>query len=173
MPMKRRLPHQSWTYEADSAQDEVQALGADDVVTDTFTVTSIDGTEETIDVTINGANDAAVISGETTATVTEDDAELLTAGGTLTVAEHQSKRAFMERSAFSPAAFGPMKRTVLRMKFKRLARMILSRTRSRSPASMELKRQSKSPSMVLMSPLPLASRRLRASRFLRCPCRAL
>ena len=35
-------------------------------LTDTFTVTTVDGTAQLVTITINGANDAAVISGDTT-----------------------------------------------------------------------------------------------------------
>ena len=40
-------------------------------LTDTFTATTIDGTSQAITITINGANDAAVISGDITGTVLE------------------------------------------------------------------------------------------------------
>src|SRR5205814_1825407 len=55
-----------------------------------FTVTTIDGTPQTVTVTINGTNDAAVISGTTTGSVTEDGGtkcDLPTATGTLTVTD--------------------------------------------------------------------------------------
>jgi len=77
----------NWTYATDNELDAIQELGEGASLTDIFTVASVDGTTQDITITINGANDAAVISGETTAAVTEDDAELLTAGGTLTVAD--------------------------------------------------------------------------------------
>ena len=40
-------------------------------LTDTFTATTVDGTAQLVTITINGANDAAVISGDITGTVTE------------------------------------------------------------------------------------------------------
>ena len=40
-------------------------------LTDTFTVTTVDGTAQLVTITINGANDAAVITGPATGTVTE------------------------------------------------------------------------------------------------------
>ena len=49
----------------------VQALNVGDTLTDTFTVTTVDGTAQLVTVTINGANDAAVITGETTGSVIE------------------------------------------------------------------------------------------------------
>ena len=43
----------------------MQALNVGGTLTDTFTVTTVDGTTQLVTVTINGANDAAVISGTT------------------------------------------------------------------------------------------------------------
>ncbi|MBR0823796.1 VCBS domain-containing protein, partial [Bradyrhizobium liaoningense] len=46
-----------WTYALDTANCAVQALSSCETLTDTFTVTSIDGTEQTITITIHGADD--------------------------------------------------------------------------------------------------------------------
>jgi VCBS repeat-containing protein len=64
-----------WAYTIDQANSAVQALNVGDTLTDTFTVTTIDGTAQVVTVTINGANDAAVISGATTGSVIEDGAD--------------------------------------------------------------------------------------------------
>jgi VCBS repeat-containing protein len=49
----------NWTYNLDNAAANVQALGADDTVTDNFTVTSQDGTAtENVVVTVTGTDDA-------------------------------------------------------------------------------------------------------------------
>src|SRR4029077_395428 len=40
-------------------------------LTDSFTVTTVDGTSQLVTITINGANDAAVISGVASGSVTE------------------------------------------------------------------------------------------------------
>ncbi|WP_269582949.1 VCBS domain-containing protein [Roseibium sp. Sym1] len=62
----------NWTYTADNAQLAVQALQAGAVpLTDTLTVTSVDGTKHDIIVTIHGTNDAPVLSAAT-ASATED-----------------------------------------------------------------------------------------------------
>ncbi|WP_026913350.1 VCBS domain-containing protein, partial [Perlucidibaca piscinae] len=53
----------SWTFTANSAFD---SLNVGDKVEETFTVKSVDGTEQAITVTINGTNDAAVITGAST-----------------------------------------------------------------------------------------------------------
>jgi len=60
-----------WTYTVDNDNCAVQALNVGHTLTDSFTVTTIDGTAQVVTVTINGANDAAVISGTTTGSVIE------------------------------------------------------------------------------------------------------
>ncbi|SDJ76252.1 VCBS repeat-containing protein [Bradyrhizobium sp. Rc2d] len=60
-----------WTYTLDNANAAVQALNAGQTLTDTFTVTTLDGTAQVVTVTIHGSNDAAVISGTTAGSVTE------------------------------------------------------------------------------------------------------
>jgi VCBS repeat-containing protein len=79
-----------WTYTVNDANSAVQALNVGDTLTDSFTVTTIDGTPQTVTVVINGTNDAAVISGTTTGSVTEDGGtkcDLPTAIGTLTATD--------------------------------------------------------------------------------------
>ncbi len=61
-----------WTYTLDNANPAVNALNVGGTLSDTFTVTTVDGTSQVVTVTINGANDAAVISGASTGSVTED-----------------------------------------------------------------------------------------------------
>jgi VCBS repeat-containing protein len=60
-----------WTYTLDNTNCKVQALNVCDKLTDCFTVTTIDGTPQVVTITINGANDAAVVSGTATGSVTE------------------------------------------------------------------------------------------------------
>ena len=60
-----------WAYTLDQSNSAVQALNIGETLTDTFTVTSIGGTPQLITITINGSNDAAIISGTATGTVTE------------------------------------------------------------------------------------------------------
>ncbi|WFU84044.1 VCBS domain-containing protein [Bradyrhizobium sp. CIAT3101] len=64
-----------WTYLLDNANCAVQALNACDTLTDTFTVTTIDGTAQVVTITIHGTNDPAIIRGCTTGSVTEPDCE--------------------------------------------------------------------------------------------------
>ena len=51
-----------WTYTLNNAMPTVQALNAGGTLTDTFTVTAVDGTPQVVTITINGTNDAAVIT---------------------------------------------------------------------------------------------------------------
>jgi VCBS repeat-containing protein len=61
-----------WTYTLNNGNPAVQALNVGDTLTDSFTVTTVDGTAQLVTITINGANDAAVISGATTGSVIEE-----------------------------------------------------------------------------------------------------
>ncbi|WFU43830.1 VCBS domain-containing protein [Bradyrhizobium sp. CB82] len=60
-----------WTYTLDNTNSKVQALNVGDTLTDTFTVTTVDGTPQVVTITIHGTNDAAIVSGDTTGSVTE------------------------------------------------------------------------------------------------------
>lgn len=61
-----------WAYTVDESNAKVQALNVGDTLTDSFTVTSVDGTPQVVTITIRGANDAAIIAGATTGSVTEE-----------------------------------------------------------------------------------------------------
>jgi len=76
-----------WAYALDNGNSAVQALNVGDTLTDTFTVTTVDGTRQVVTIVIDGANDPAVICGETTGSVVEaacKDPGIPTATGTLT-----------------------------------------------------------------------------------------
>ena len=82
-----------WSYTAGSAFDD---LNVGDSVSDTFTVTSADGTPTTVQVTITGTNDAAVLS---SATITLDETDaVLSTGGTLTISDADSEASFVAQS---------------------------------------------------------------------------
>ncbi|MDF9892403.1 UNVERIFIED_ORG: VCBS repeat-containing protein [Pseudomonas vranovensis] len=83
----------AWSYVADSAHNE---FVAGTTYTDTFTVLSADGTATAVTVTINGSNDAAVLS-SASVTLTEADAPLTTAG-TLTISDVDSAATFVAQS---------------------------------------------------------------------------
>ena len=75
----------AWSYTLANDSATVQALPEGAEVTDSLTVTSIDGTaSETITVTIRGVNDPASIAGDSTGLVVEDDADRMQASGVLT-----------------------------------------------------------------------------------------
>ena len=96
-----------WTYTLNDANSAVQALNVGDKLTDTFTVTTIDGTPQVVTVTINGTNDAAVISGATTGSVIEDGGtkcDTPTATGTLTDYRRRQSRPIPSRRSDCPTA---------------------------------------------------------------------
>ncbi|WP_417465733.1 VCBS domain-containing protein [Kordiimonas sp.] len=62
----------TWTYDLDEDDATVQGLGAGDTLGDTLTVTSGDGTEQDIAITITGVNDVATIGGALSVSVDED-----------------------------------------------------------------------------------------------------
>src|SRR5205085_994727 len=83
----------AWTYTANSAFDN---LNVGQSVSDTFTVASADGTTTTVQVTINGTNDAALLSSATVA-LAETNAPLSTLG-TLTVTDVDNPPTFVVQS---------------------------------------------------------------------------
>ncbi|MDP2354562.1 MAG: VCBS domain-containing protein [Beijerinckiaceae bacterium] len=92
-----------WGYTLNN--EAVQALSAGQVVHDTLTVTSADGSaSEQIDVTITGTNDGASITGTATGAVAEDGT--LTAGGTLTVADPDSGENHFQTPASLAGSYG-------------------------------------------------------------------
>jgi VCBS repeat-containing protein len=48
-----------WTYTLDNSNSAVQALNVGDHLTDTFTVTTVDGTAQQVTITINGSDPAS------------------------------------------------------------------------------------------------------------------
>ena len=66
----------------------VQALDDGEALTDSYTFTASDGSAQTVTVTINGTEDAAVVGGTSTGSVSEDGS--LTASGALTITDIDS-----------------------------------------------------------------------------------
>jgi VCBS repeat-containing protein len=101
-----------WTYVANEA---FNGLNVEDTLTDTFTVAAADGTTTTVEVTITGTNDAAVLSSALVELV-ETDA-ILSTGGTLTISDVDNAETFLAQtnvagdttvcSTSTPAACGP------------------------------------------------------------------
>nr|VFJ57353.1 MAG: VCBS repeat-containing protein [Candidatus Kentron sp. DK] len=73
----------AWTYTLDN--DIAQSLTAGEVVNDTLTVRTTDGTEQAIVLTVTGTGDAPTISGDVSGGVTEDS--LLMTSGVLSVVD--------------------------------------------------------------------------------------
>jgi VCBS repeat-containing protein len=69
-----------WSYTLDNADPDTNALTDGQAASDTLTVKAIDGTEQTITVTITGANDLAEFSGTFSDALTEDDATTQVSG---------------------------------------------------------------------------------------------
>ncbi|QYJ82931.1 VCBS domain-containing protein [Shewanella aegiceratis] len=82
-----------WTYTADNSQASIQGLKSGESLTETLFVHSVEGTAQTITVTINGTDDKAVIGGTATGIVNEDRdlyQGQLRVDGTLTVTDADS-----------------------------------------------------------------------------------
>ncbi|MGF6487017.1 VCBS domain-containing protein [Pseudomonas frederiksbergensis] len=88
----------AWNYVANSAHNE---FVAGTTYTDTFTVSSADGTLTSVTVHITGSNDAAVLS-SASITLTETNAPLTT-GGSLTVSDIDSPETFQAQSGTAGA----------------------------------------------------------------------
>ncbi len=69
----------SWTYTADNSQASIQALGAGESLTETFTVTNADDvTTATVTITIDGVNDAPTVVAINLGNINEDNSRLIT-----------------------------------------------------------------------------------------------
>ncbi|AMO57234.1 hypothetical protein GZ77_16470 [Endozoicomonas montiporae] len=92
----------AWSYVANSVFD---SLDAGDVISDTFSVTAADGTQTSVKVIISGSNDASVVSGTYTGSVTEGDAgdAPVTATGSLSISDVDDDDApsFADRAAIA------------------------------------------------------------------------
>jgi VCBS repeat-containing protein len=99
-------------YTFSVANAAVQYLGALDTKLETFTVTSFDGTTKTEQVTIRGVNDAALITGPATNTVTEDiavvDGKLVASGSLLVTDVDQNQSSFQTAVAPVGATLGSL-----------------------------------------------------------------
>jgi len=78
----------SGAYTYSVADSLTQYLGAGDIKTDTFTVSSLDGTTKQVAFTIHGVNDTAVIGTPTLVDLTEDaSSPMLKANGSLSISD--------------------------------------------------------------------------------------
>src|SRR4029077_8444628 len=83
-----------WTYAMNNAHDEF--VGGQDY-TDSITVKTADGTSQVLTVTMHGTNDAAVITGSSTAALSESNAAQST-GGDLNATDVDSAATFVAQS---------------------------------------------------------------------------
>ncbi|MCK1698913.1 VCBS domain-containing protein [Bradyrhizobium sp. 144] len=95
-------------YSYTVADSAVQYLGANDVKTETFTVTAFDGTQKQVSFTIHGANDAAVIGTPVQHDVTKNASPVtLTASGILFISDaDQNQSAFKTTVASASSNLG-------------------------------------------------------------------
>ncbi len=80
----------TWTYDLDNTNPKVQALGQGATATDPVTVTSADGTQHQIIITINGSNDLPEVSGTSSGLAVEQGlnaAGIPDASGSLTASD--------------------------------------------------------------------------------------
>jgi len=106
----------NWKYSANNNQNVIQNLTGNATLTDTLTVSSIDGTTHTITITIIGvidtnpggggtANSPAIISGSNTGSVTEDvdpnNNNLLEVGGKLNITDIDAGEAIFIATTFN------------------------------------------------------------------------
>jgi VCBS repeat-containing protein len=76
----------TWSYSMSTAHDEFKA---GTTYTDTYLAKTVDGSSKLVTITINGTNDAAIISGVSTSAITESNV-VQTATGTLTATDVDS-----------------------------------------------------------------------------------
>ncbi|RWX52650.1 VCBS domain-containing protein, partial [Photobacterium chitinilyticum] len=102
----------TWSYALNNGSAEVQALTeASAPLNREFTVTTADGTEHTVTVTINGSDDGAVITPSVpdadAGTVKEDT--ILTTGGKLDVVDPDAGEAVFDAKTVTDGNFGTFK----------------------------------------------------------------
>ncbi|WP_035016880.1 VCBS domain-containing protein, partial [Enterovibrio norvegicus] len=72
----------NWTYTVD--REKTQSLAEGEEATDTITLTASDGSQHTIEIAVTGTDDAAVVTGDTTASVQDSTEGVTTATGSIT-----------------------------------------------------------------------------------------
>ena len=93
-----------WSYSGNGSHDE---LTAGQVVSDTFTVTSQDGTASgTVKVTITGTNDAATVSSDTKSLSETNAAADISTSGTLSITDPDAGQAHVVAQAATAGAYG-------------------------------------------------------------------
>ncbi|MNF48642.1 Poly(beta-D-mannuronate) C5 epimerase 1 [compost metagenome] len=88
----------NWTYSLDNGNPDVDALNVGDSLSDSFTVLSEDGTAQLVSITINGSNDAAVLSADVANLDETNDAADISTSGTLTISDVDSAETFQAQT---------------------------------------------------------------------------
>ncbi|MEO8547483.1 MAG: VCBS domain-containing protein, partial [Sphingomicrobium sp.] len=88
----------TWTYTVNNANPTVNALNVGGTLTDTFTVTTVDGTPQLVTVTINGANDAAILSADVRNLTEANTPAAISTSGTLTISDVDSPATFVAQA---------------------------------------------------------------------------
>ena len=88
-----------WHYQLDNTLVDVQSLKLGHSVLDELTISTLDGTEQNINITVQGNNDAANIGGDTSALIAEDSQKTLS--GVLTVKDLDTGEAAFQAQEFS------------------------------------------------------------------------
>ena len=95
-----------WTYTLANDDPATDALAAEQTVIERFHVFSIDGTRGEVLITVTGAGDEAVIGGDDTGAVTEDDPHAAVAKGTLTVSDPDAGEKGFQAQAATAGTYG-------------------------------------------------------------------
>ncbi|PZV33107.1 VCBS domain-containing protein [Mesorhizobium kowhaii] len=89
----------TWSYTLDDNNGDVQALNTGGTLHELVTVTTADGTAKVIDITIHGANDAAVLSSASVNLTETNSAADISTSGTLTISDVDSPATFVAQAA--------------------------------------------------------------------------
>ncbi len=96
----------AWIYTLDNESAVVQALVDDDSKTETFTVALDDGSTSTVTITVKGKDDPAIITGNDTGMVKED--ETTTATGKLDVTDPDAGQAVFTAGTIQNGVYGSL-----------------------------------------------------------------
>lgn len=95
----------AWSYTVDNENATVQALNDGDTLSDIVTVTTADGTTQQVQITINGVNDAALLSSAVENLSETDAAISISASGVLTISDVDSPEIFKTQTD-TPGNYG-------------------------------------------------------------------
>ncbi|MFO0993533.1 MAG: VCBS domain-containing protein [Hyphomicrobiales bacterium] len=95
----------NWTYTLNNGNAAVDGLNVGDSLTDSFTVLAADGTQHVVTVTINGSNDAAVLTPAVANLAETNSAADISTGGTLPISDVDSPATFVAQTG-TEGAYG-------------------------------------------------------------------